>query len=212
LAMVVGCALTILVQSSSVVTSALTPLCGIGVLPVFKMLPVTLGANVGTTFTGMLAALAVLNAGSLQVALCHLFFNILGILIWFPVPAMRRVVVNAACLLGLYASFYRLVPMIYILVMFLAVPGICLGISLLCGASLSAGIVVLLLTLAALGAFITWWNKGGCYRVISKDQRESHELELRMEETGKSSEKTVSEEKAAKEPAPEDGMVSVVDV
>merc|ERR1711988_1789143 len=167
------------------------------------------GANVGTTFTGLLAALAVLNAGSLQVALCHLFFNILGILIWFPIPANRRVVVNAACLLGLYASFYRFVPLIYILVMFLAVPSICLGISLLFGASLSAGIAVLLLTLAALGAFLTWWNRGGCYRVLSKEQRESHELELRMEEG-----KTVSEAalEPQEKPAPEDGMVSVVDV
>ena len=26
-----------------------------------------------------------------QVALCHLFFNIFGIIFWYPIPFMRRV-------------------------------------------------------------------------------------------------------------------------
>ena len=116
LAILVGLGLTIVVQSSSVTTSALTPLVGIGVLPVYKMLPMTLGANIGTTFTSMFAALAVMKKSSIQIAFCHLLFNIIGILIWFPVPVMRRVVVQAACTLGFYASYWRLVPLIYILV------------------------------------------------------------------------------------------------
>ncbi|CAE7523232.1 Slc34a2, partial [Symbiodinium pilosum] len=102
--------------SSSVTTSTLTPLCGVGVLPVHKMLPMTLGANIGTTFTSMLAALAVMKPDSLQIAFVHLFFNIIGILIWFPVPFMRKVPIKAACLLGFYASYWRMVPLIYILV------------------------------------------------------------------------------------------------
>ena len=53
LAILVGLGITIIVQSSSVTTSALTPLVGIGVLPVYKMLPMTLGANIGTTFTSI---------------------------------------------------------------------------------------------------------------------------------------------------------------
>ena len=64
LAILVGLGITIIVQSSSVTTSALTPLVGIGVLPVAKMLPMTLGANIGTTFTSMFAALAVMKYGS----------------------------------------------------------------------------------------------------------------------------------------------------
>ena len=123
LAILLGLAITIVVQSSSVTTSALTPLVGIGVLPVHKMLPMTLGANIGTTFTSMFAALAVMKASSLQIAFCHLLFNLIGILIWFPVPVMRKVIINAACTLGFYASYWRLVPLIYILVMFVAVPG-----------------------------------------------------------------------------------------
>merc|ERR1712151_971584 len=114
LAIVIGMCITIIVQSSSVTTSALTPLCGVGVLPLHKMLPLTLGANIGTTCTALIASLVSLKFGAVQIALVHLFFNIIGILIWFPVPLLRRIPLAAARLLGLYASFYRAFPLIYI--------------------------------------------------------------------------------------------------
>jgi sodium-dependent phosphate cotransporter len=50
------------------------------------MFPLTIGANIGSTVTGFLAAMVSANVNSLQVALAHLFFNITGILIWYPVP------------------------------------------------------------------------------------------------------------------------------
>ena len=53
LAMAVGCGITILVQSSSITTSALTPLVGMGVIQLEQMYPLTLGANIGTTFTAI---------------------------------------------------------------------------------------------------------------------------------------------------------------
>merc|ERR1711972_1144605 len=91
IAILIGVGITIVVQSSSVTTSALTPLCGMGVLPLKKMLPLTLGANIGTTCTALIASLVSLKFGAVQIALVHLFFNITGILIWFPVPIMRNV-------------------------------------------------------------------------------------------------------------------------
>merc|ERR1712060_972569 len=112
--------------------------CGLGVLPLDKMLPMTLGANIGTTCTALIASLVSLKFGAVQIALCHLFFNIIGILIWFPVPPMRRIPLEAAKLLGLYASFYRFAPIIYILTAFVAIPGICL----LIGAAMEASVVV----------------------------------------------------------------------
>lgn len=51
-AIIVGAGMTILVQSSSVFTSALTPLVGIGCLKLERMYPLTLGSNIGTTGTG----------------------------------------------------------------------------------------------------------------------------------------------------------------
>merc|ERR1719502_2587434 len=118
LALGIGILITIIVQSSSVTTSALTPLCALGVLPLNKMLPLTLGANIGTTCTALIASLVSLKFGAVQIALVHLWFNIVGILIWFPIPVMRKVPLTAAKTLGLYASYYRITPVIYILTMF----------------------------------------------------------------------------------------------
>jgi sodium-dependent phosphate cotransporter len=51
IAMVIGCGLKILVQSSSITTSVLTPLVGLGEVRLEQMYPLTLGANIGTTVT-----------------------------------------------------------------------------------------------------------------------------------------------------------------
>merc|ERR1719183_1934939 len=92
-----GIGITILMQSSSVTTSTLTPLVGIGLIKLDKMFPFTVGANVGTTVTGMLSALAGSNiATGMTVALSHLLFNLFGTMIWFPIPMMRRVPLNMA--------------------------------------------------------------------------------------------------------------------
>uniref|UniRef100_A0A7S2VPL1 Uncharacterized protein n=1 Tax=Zooxanthella nutricula TaxID=1333877 RepID=A0A7S2VPL1_9DINO len=178
-ALLIGLVVTVSVQSSSVVTSALTPLCGLGLLPLVKMLPMTLGANIGTTVTALLAALSIFTHDAIHIALCHLFFNIFGVLIWFPLPAMRRVPLGAASLLGLYASYYRAVPSCYILVAFVLLPGTCLGVSSIFGADLVAGVVVSLVILGIFGAFEFWWiHRGGCYMVLSRDAREEGKRRL----------------------------------
>lgn len=51
--------MTMIIQSSSVFTSTLTPLVGVGIVSMERMFPLTIGANIGTTVTGILAALAV---------------------------------------------------------------------------------------------------------------------------------------------------------
>jgi solute carrier family 34 (sodium-dependent phosphate cotransporter) len=48
-AMVLGCLITMAVQSSSITTSVLTPLVGMGLIRLEQMFPMTLGANIGTT-------------------------------------------------------------------------------------------------------------------------------------------------------------------
>ena len=47
LATVVGAGLTVLVQSSSVFTSTLTPLAGTGLVTLDRVYPLTLGSNIG---------------------------------------------------------------------------------------------------------------------------------------------------------------------
>jgi len=184
LAILIGCAMTFIVQSSSVVTSALTPLCGIGVIPLEKMLPLSVGANIGTTCTALLAAMVSLKFSAVQIALCHLFFNLFGTMIWFPIPLMRQAPIGAARLLGLYASHYRFVPGLYILVAFVLIPLVCLGISAIFNISFVGGIVAAVLALLILGVFEYLWCVGypsgqpWCYRVLSREARAEGEREL----------------------------------
>ena len=131
IAMVLGAAVTMVVQSSSITTSALTPLVGMGVLRLEQMLPLTLGANIGTTMTALMASLVTDGTGSLQVALAHLFFNVTGILIWYPLPVMRNIPLHAARQLGKGTRIWRGFPIVYIIVMFFLVPLIFLGLSFL---------------------------------------------------------------------------------
>merc|ERR1712048_990638 len=175
-AILVGVAITIVVQSSSVTTSALTPLVGIGVLPVKKMLPLTLGANIGTTCTALIAACVDLKFNGVQIALAHLLFNIIGILVWFPLPYTRAIPLAGARTLGTYAANYRFVPPLYILVAFVAVPGLFLGLSQSFYFHVALGVVLLLLILAVLAVFEWWWWKGipgvlggecGAHKVLS---------------------------------------------
>ncbi|XP_070533451.1 sodium-dependent phosphate transport protein 2B-like [Ptychodera flava] len=134
LAILVGAGLTILVQSSSIFTSTLTPLIGVGVVSLKRAYPLTLGANIGTTVTGLLAALASADATDfiegLQIALCHLFFNISGILIWYPIPLLRRVPIALAKKLGNTTAKYRWFAIFYLIIMFFVLPGAVFALSL----------------------------------------------------------------------------------
>ena len=83
-----GLVTTATVQSSSATTSLVIPLAGTGVLTLRQIYPYTLGANVGTTVTTILGSLATGNAVAVTVALAHLTFNIMGILIYYPLAAL----------------------------------------------------------------------------------------------------------------------------
>lgn len=92
LAMLVGALLTFLLQSSSVFTSTLTPLAGAGLVSLDRAYPLTLGSNIGTTTTSIIASMAADSSRrqpSLQIALVHLFFNLSGMLVFYVVPAFR---------------------------------------------------------------------------------------------------------------------------
>lgn len=54
-----GTLVTVLVQSSSTTTSLIVPLAGAGVLSLAQVFPFTMGANIGTCITAMLAATAI---------------------------------------------------------------------------------------------------------------------------------------------------------
>jgi hypothetical protein len=122
--MVIGALMTMLVQSSSVFTSVLTPLVGVGVVTIERMYPLTLGSNMGTTTTGILAALAAPAdqiSPALQIALCHMFFNLSGIILFYPIPCLR-LPIKLAKLMGDTTAQYRWFAIFYVIFMFFAAP------------------------------------------------------------------------------------------
>ena len=148
LAIVIGAVVTVLVQSSSVVASALTPLVGLNLVKLERIFPMMLGANIGTTSTAMLAAFAATGdmlKPSFQIALCHLFFNLTGIVIWYPIPHMRRIPIGIARFLGKTTSKYRWFAIVYLVGMFFMLPCAVFGLSMLgWQACVAVGVPILL--------------------------------------------------------------------
>ncbi len=117
-----GLLLTVLVQSSSITTSLIVPLAGAGMLRLEQIFPYTLGANVGTTITAMLAALAVGEVSALTVAFSHLLFNVSGIVIIWPLKSIRRIPIRTAIRLAQLSERNRWLPIVYIAVVFFLLP------------------------------------------------------------------------------------------
>ena len=118
-AMALGFVLTVLVQCSSVTTSLAVPMAGIGVLSLAQIFPYALGANVGTTTTAILAALVTGEEAALTVAFAHLLYNVVGVGIVWPV---RFIPLRLAQALAEQSVRSKLVPLLYVVVVFFAIP------------------------------------------------------------------------------------------
>ncbi len=121
-AMFFGVFITILVQSSSITTSLVVPLAGAGILRLEQIFPYTLGANIGTTITALLASLVSGTITPLAVAFSHLIFNIFGIAIIWPIERVRNIPIISAQWFSEIAIQNKIYPIIYILVVFFIVP------------------------------------------------------------------------------------------
>ena len=121
-AMIFGMAITVLVQSSSITTALAVPLAGAGILTLHQIFPYALGANVGTTITAILAAFAVGEISALTVAFAHLLFNVIGIMVIWPIPAIRGIPIFLAERMAAASNRNRLVPLVYVITVFYLIP------------------------------------------------------------------------------------------
>ncbi len=127
LAMVVGMVVTVMVQSSSITTALLVPLAGAGVLTLAQAFPITIGANIGTTVTALLAALAATGANAragITIALVHLLFNLSGTMLIFPVQRIRQIPLAAAQWMADTAVRSRRWALAYVVVLFYGLPAL----------------------------------------------------------------------------------------
>ena len=120
-AMIFGIIITIMVQSSSITTSLVVPLAGAGVLTLRQIFPFTLGANIGTTVTALLAAITG-TVSALVAAFSHLLFNITGIVIIYCIPILRNIPLRCAEIISEQAVTKKYLPLLYLFFIFVLVP------------------------------------------------------------------------------------------
>jgi len=118
-AFIVGIFLTVLVQSSSITTSLVVPMAGAGLLTLRQIFPYTVGSNIGTTITAILAALVTGNIAAVTVSFSHLIFNIAGIIVWFP---FKQVPIKMAELFADYSVKSKIIPVAYVVITFFIIP------------------------------------------------------------------------------------------
>ena len=121
-AMLFGIIITFMVQSSSITTSLVVPLAGAGILKLRQIFPYTLGANIGTTMTSILASLATGTVQSLSVAFGHLLFNIFGIALIWPIPQLREIPITFSLKFAELATKNKIYPFLYIIIVFFIIP------------------------------------------------------------------------------------------
>jgi sodium-dependent phosphate cotransporter len=109
------------VQSSSVTTSVIVPFVATRKISLKQCFTFILGANIGTTITALIAALFKSEA-AVSIALVHLFFNLIGVLIFLPFPIIRKIPVKMAKSFGRLAMRFRLAGFVYIIVTFFLIP------------------------------------------------------------------------------------------
>lgn len=122
-----GAIVTVLVQSSSTTTSLMVPLAGTGSFRLKQIYPFTLGANIGTCITSLLAATAVTGVTALPamtIALVHLSFNLLAVLVIFGISSLRVLPLIGATSLAKLATKNKVLAIMYILGVYFALPGV----------------------------------------------------------------------------------------
>ncbi|MEL6222213.1 MAG: Na/Pi symporter [Cyanobacteria bacterium J06627_8] len=129
-----GCLITVVVQSSSTTTSLMIPLAGAGVFDLAQIYPFTLGANIGTCITALLAAAVVSGSEAIpaiEIATVHLVYNTLSVLIVYGTPFLRPLPIMGAEKLAAVASERKYLALVYVLSVFFVIPGLLLGITTL---------------------------------------------------------------------------------
>lgn len=120
-----GTIVTVLVQSSSTTTSLVVPLVGSGIVTARAIYPFTLGANIGTCVTAIIAALAIEgpNAGlALQIAFVHFCYNVLAVITIYGIGFLRELPPSLSYQLSVKVAEQKLYGVAYIVGVFFMVP------------------------------------------------------------------------------------------
>lgn len=129
-----GMLITVMVQSSSTTTSLTVPMAASGKFSLWQIYPFTVGANIGTTMTAMIAAFGftgVEGTAAMTAAAVHLLYNVLATLVIFLIPVLRPIPVRGAEWLGNLAAKNKMYVLVWLAGLFVVLPALLIGISTL---------------------------------------------------------------------------------
>ena len=122
-----GAVVTVLVQSSSTTTSLMVPLAGSGVFRLKQIYPFTLGANIGTCITSLLAATAIAGPTAvfaLQIAFIHTIFNVLAVTLIYGIKRLRKLPLKGAQWMAKLALENKSLAFLYLFGVYFVAPGV----------------------------------------------------------------------------------------
>jgi sodium-dependent phosphate cotransporter len=118
-----GLLTTAAIRSSTITTSVVVPIVANKITTLKQAAPFIMGANVGTTVTAFIAVGLNANVSvSISIAIAHFLFNVIGVLIFFPVPAISKIPLKLAAGLGKLTLRYPLACFVFILLTFFVIP------------------------------------------------------------------------------------------
>lgn len=142
---------------------------GLQVLALERNYELTIGANIGTTITALLASLT--QAGlhfrqSIQIALTHFLFNLSGCILWYIPPCFRRIPIYLSRQIGRIVSQYRWFALVYITTVFFIFPSIILLLAFIHWLTAVVFLFILFLLLTCL-LIIQYYQKNNPQRLPS---------------------------------------------
>lgn len=164
--MFLGCGASVLFNNSSIVETSILPFVSSGILELEQMFPWCLGSNFGVALANFFFALSLGNQAYMAVAIANLAFNVIGTLIWYPIPYLREFPIHSALIVGIITRMWRYVCVVYFGLAFIVFPLLLFGIGhLLYGTKKTSigfgwtlvGVILLVLLHFSYG----WFFKGG---------------------------------------------------
>jgi len=101
LGILAGTVLTAVVQSSSASVGILQALSSTGAITYSAAMPIIMGQNIGTCVTAMLSSISA-NKNGKRAALVHLYFNIIGVILWMGMYYLVGWILSSTGAFGLF--------------------------------------------------------------------------------------------------------------
>ncbi len=116
-----GVFITAVIHSSTVTTSLVVPMVATGKIDIRRVYPFIVGANIGTTFTALTAAVLG-SPAAISIGITHFLFNVIGGFLFLLLPGFNKLPLIFAETLGDICFRHKLFSVLYIIITFFLLP------------------------------------------------------------------------------------------